>query len=169
MCPAEASRALGHFFSKANLSALREMALRKAAQSVDQAMLEHLDANAVPGVFGAGERVLVAVGEMPGADALVRAAKRLADALKAPWQAIYIETPRAERLQRGTEEAARRRAPARGEPWRHDRDSARGERRGGASAARRRDARNPAGDRQIDAQLVVRAAARVDRRRRCCG
>ena len=107
--PAEASRALGHFFSKANLSALREMALRKAAQSVDQAMLEHLDANAVPGVFGAGERVLVAVGEMPGADALVRAAKRLADALKAPWQAIYIETPRAESF---NEEQKRRLADA---------------------------------------------------------
>jgi two-component system sensor histidine kinase KdpD len=94
--PAEASRALGHFFSKANLSALREMALRRAAQSVDQAMLEHLDANAVAGNFAAGERVLVAVSELPGADALVRSAKRLADALKAPWQAVYIETPRAE-------------------------------------------------------------------------
>lgn len=94
--PAEASRALGHFFSKANLSALREMALRRAAQSVDQAMLEHLDAHAVTGNFAAGERVLVAVSELPGADILVRAGKRLADALKAPWQAVYIETPRAE-------------------------------------------------------------------------
>lgn len=94
--PAEASRALGHFFSKANLSALREMALRRAAQTVDRAMLEHLDANAVAGTFGAGERVLVAVNELPGADTLVRAAKRLADALRAPWQAIYIETPRAD-------------------------------------------------------------------------
>lgn len=94
--PAEATRALGHFFSKANLSALREMALRRAAQSVDQAMLEHLDATAAPGTFAAGERVLVAVSELPGSDALVRAAKRLADALKAPWQAVYIEGPRAE-------------------------------------------------------------------------
>lgn len=94
--PAEATRALGHFFSKANLSALREMALRRAAQSVDQAMLEHLDATAAPGTFAGGERVLVAVSELPGSDTLVRAAKRLADALKAPWQAVYIETPRAE-------------------------------------------------------------------------
>ncbi len=102
---AEASRALGHFFSKANLSALREMALRRAAQSVDQAMLDHLDAHAVSGTFAAGERVLVAVSDLPGADALVRSAKRLADALKAPWQAIYIETPRAE----GFNEAQKRR------------------------------------------------------------
>lgn len=96
--PAEASRALGHFFSKPNLSALREMALRRAVLSVDQALLEHLDASAVPGTFAGGERVLVAISELPGSDALVRAAKRLADALRAPWQAVYIETPRAEQF-----------------------------------------------------------------------
>jgi two-component system sensor histidine kinase KdpD len=93
--PDEASRALGHFFSKPNLSALREMVLRRAAESVDRQMLEHLDANALPGTFAGGERVLVAVSEQPGADGLVRAAKRLADALRAPWVAAYIETPRA--------------------------------------------------------------------------
>ncbi|HEV7289783.1 sensor histidine kinase KdpD [Sphingomonas sp.] len=96
--PAEASRALGHFFSKPNLSALREMALRRAALSVDQALIEHLDASALPGTFAGGERVLVAISELPGSDALVRAAKRLADALRAPWQAVYIETPRAEQF-----------------------------------------------------------------------
>lgn len=94
--PAEATRALDRFFSKANLSALREMALRRAAQSVDQAMLEHLDIHAVGGTYAGGERVLVAVSELPGAEALVRTAKRLADALKAPWQAVSIETPRSE-------------------------------------------------------------------------
>ncbi|MCA1196527.1 sensor histidine kinase KdpD [Sphingomonas sp. R647] len=103
--PAEASRALGHFFSKPNLSALREMALRRAALSVDQALLEHLDASALPGTFAGGERVLVAISELAGSDALVRAAKRLADALRAPWQAVYIETPRAERF--GEEERRR--------------------------------------------------------------
>jgi two-component system sensor histidine kinase KdpD len=94
--PAEASRALDHFFSKANLSALREMALRRAAQKVDRQMLEHLDASATAGAFAAGERVLVAVSELPGAEALVRTAKRLADALHAPWTAVHIETARAE-------------------------------------------------------------------------
>ncbi|WP_443030375.1 DUF4118 domain-containing protein [Sphingomonas sp. ZT3P38] len=103
--PAEATRALGHFFSKANLSALREMALRRAAMNVDRQMLEHLDASALPGAFAAGERVLVAVSELPGAEALVRTTKRLADALRAPWTAVYIETPRAEGF--GTEEKAR--------------------------------------------------------------
>lgn len=94
--PAEATRALGHFFSKANLSALREMALRRAAENVDRQMLEHLDASAAPGTFAAGERVLVAISELPGGEALVRTTKRLADALRAPWTAAFIETPRVE-------------------------------------------------------------------------
>lgn len=92
--PAEASRALGHFFSKANLTALRELALRRAAMTVDRDLIEHLDAHAVAGTYAGGERLLVAVSELPGSDALVRAGKRLADALRAPWQAVHIETPR---------------------------------------------------------------------------
>lgn len=93
--PHEASRALSNFFSKQNLSALREMALRRAALSVDQQMLDDLDANALPGTFAGGERVLVAISELPSSEALVRVAKRLADALRASWTAVYIETPRA--------------------------------------------------------------------------
>lgn len=92
--PAEATRALGHFFSKENLSALREMALRRAAQNVDRNLVDFLDAHAVAGTFAGGDRVLVAVNELPGGDALVRAGKRLSDALRAPWQAVHIETPR---------------------------------------------------------------------------
>ncbi|HWJ70774.1 MAG TPA: sensor histidine kinase KdpD [Sphingobium sp.] len=106
--PREASRALDHFFSKPNLSALREMALRRAALSVDQQMLQDLDATALPGTFGAGDRILVAVSEQPGSDMLVRTAKRLADALRGPWMAVHIETPRS----RHFDEAARRRVAA---------------------------------------------------------
>src|SRR5579859_2323361 len=94
--PEEATRALQHFFSKANLSALREMALRRAALNVDRQMLEMLDAGALPGVYAGGERVLVAISEQPGCDTLVRVAKRLADALRASWSAVVIETARAE-------------------------------------------------------------------------
>lgn len=93
--PHEASRALAHYFSKSNLSALREMALRRAAQAADEQMLEQLRDNAIAGTWAASERVLVAVSELPGADALVRAAKRIADAQHAPWTAVHIETPRA--------------------------------------------------------------------------
>jgi two-component system sensor histidine kinase KdpD len=92
--PHEASRALGHFFSKSNLSALRELALRRAAQAVDAQMLDHVRAHAVSGIWAASDRIVVAIGEQPGACELVRAAKRHADALRAPWTAAHIETPR---------------------------------------------------------------------------
>ena len=96
--PEEASRALHHFFSKSNLSALRELTLRRAAQAVDTQMLEHLRVHALAGNFAGGERILVAVSELAGSDNLVRAAKRLADALKAPWTALHVETPREARF-----------------------------------------------------------------------
>ena len=96
--PEEATRALAHFFSKANLSALRELALRRAALAVDRQMLDHVRLAGEPGIWAAGERIVVAVGDQPGADVLVRSASRLADALHAPWTALTIETPRSARL-----------------------------------------------------------------------
>lgn len=96
--PQEASRALSHFFSKSNLTALRELALRRAAQAVDAQMLDYVRAHALAGSFAVGERVVVAVSEQPSAPGLVRAAKRLADALRAPWTAVHIETRRSASL-----------------------------------------------------------------------
>lgn len=95
--PEEASRALGHFFSKSNLSALRELALRRAAQAVDAQMLDHVRSIGAGGTW-AGERIVVAVSEQPGAEELVRAAKRLADAARAPWTAVHVETSRGRQL-----------------------------------------------------------------------
>src|SRR3546814_20416739 len=71
-------------------------------------MLQDLDAGGVAGTYAAGERILVAISEQPGADALARPAKRLADGLNAPWTAVHIETPRS----RGLDEAAPRRVAA---------------------------------------------------------
>ena len=96
--PEEATRALGHFFSKSNLSALRELALRRAAQAVDAQMLDYVRAHAMAGSWAANDRLVVAVSEQPGARELVRAAKRTADALRAPWTAVHIETPRSHRF-----------------------------------------------------------------------
>jgi two-component system sensor histidine kinase KdpD len=96
--PQEATRALSHFFSKSNLTALRELALRRAADAVDAQMLEHVRSHALAGSFAVGERIVVAVSELPVAAELVRAGKRLADALKAPWTAVYIETRRSQSL-----------------------------------------------------------------------
>ena len=103
--PQEATRALAHFFSKTNLSALRELALRRAAQAVDAQMLEDLRAQALGGTWAGGERILVAVSELPGAEELVRAGKRISDAARGQWSAVHIETPRAHQF--GEEERRR--------------------------------------------------------------
>lgn len=91
--PAEASRALAHFFSPANLSALRELALRRAAQSVDARMLDLVRGLGLPGQWPVAERILVAVSDHPGSEALVRTAKRQADAARAPWTVLNVITP----------------------------------------------------------------------------
>jgi two-component system sensor histidine kinase KdpD len=96
--PKQAERALEHYFSPGNLTALRELALRRTAERVDEQLLTHMQANAIAGPWAAGERVLVCVSEDPRAAGLVRYAKRLADRLHAPWTAISIETTRSLQL-----------------------------------------------------------------------
>lgn len=93
--PRTAERALAHYFSPGNLTALRELALRRTAQRVDQQLLTHMQAHAIAGPWSAGDRVLVVVNEHPKAAALVRYARRMAERLRAPWTALYVETPRA--------------------------------------------------------------------------
>jgi two-component system, OmpR family, sensor histidine kinase KdpD len=92
--PKQAERALEHYFSPGNLTALRELALRRTAERVDEQLLTHMQANAIAGPWAAGERILVCVSEDPRAAGLVRYTKRLADRLHAQWTAISIETRR---------------------------------------------------------------------------
>jgi two-component system sensor histidine kinase KdpD len=92
--PRQAERALAHYFSPGNLTALRELALRCTAERVDEQLLTHMQAHAIPGPWAAGERILVCVSEDPRAAGLVRYAKRLADRLHAPWTALSIESRR---------------------------------------------------------------------------
>src|SRR6516165_5769460 len=96
--PKQAERALEHYFSPGNLTALRELALRRTAERVDEQLLTHMQAHAIPGPWAAGERILVCVSEDPRAAGLVRYTKRLADRLHAPWTAISIETRRSLQL-----------------------------------------------------------------------
>ncbi len=96
--PKQAERALEHYFSPGNLTALRELALRRTAERVDEQLLTHMQANAIAGPWAAGERILVCISEDPRAAGLVRVTKRLADRLHAPWTAISIETRRSLQL-----------------------------------------------------------------------
>ncbi|HTB42608.1 MAG TPA: sensor histidine kinase KdpD [Acetobacteraceae bacterium] len=92
--PHQAERAIRHYFAPGNLTALRELALRRTAQRVDEQMVRYMQAHAINGPWAAGERVLVCVSGDPDSVAVVRHARRLADRLKAPWIALHVETSR---------------------------------------------------------------------------
>src|SRR6201995_109304 len=96
--PKQAERALEHYFSPGNLTALRELALRRTADRVDEQLLNHMQANAIAGPWAAGERILVCVSEDPRAAGLVRYTKRLADRVHAPWTGLSLETRRSLQL-----------------------------------------------------------------------
>jgi len=91
---AQAERALSHFFSPGNLTALRELALRRVAQHVDRDMVDYMQAHAIGGPWPASERILVCISEQSSSAELVRRGRRVADALKAEWTALYIESAR---------------------------------------------------------------------------
>jgi two-component system sensor histidine kinase KdpD len=96
--PHQAQRAVQHYFKPGNLTALRELALRRTAQRVDEQMVTYMRQHAISGPWAAGERVLVCVSEAPDGAALIRYAKRLADRLHGPWTALYVETARYHRM-----------------------------------------------------------------------
>jgi two-component system sensor histidine kinase KdpD len=96
--PKVAERALAHYFSPGNLTALRELALRRTAQRVDAQLLDHMQAHAVSGPWAAGDRILVCVTRAGAGAAVVRYGRRMAERLRAPWTALYVETPRHLRL-----------------------------------------------------------------------
>jgi two-component system sensor histidine kinase KdpD len=89
-----ARRAVENYFSPGNLTALRELALRRTAQRVDDQLLSHMQSHAIAGPWAAGERVLVCVDEHARGPSLVRYARRLADRLRGPFVALNIETAR---------------------------------------------------------------------------
>ena len=96
--PDMAARAIEQFFNEGNLYALRELALRRAAERVDEQMLAYMQTRAIPGPWAAGESLLVCIGPGPLSERLVRTARRQADRMNAPWSALYVETPSHHRL-----------------------------------------------------------------------
>lgn len=90
--PQQAAFALQKFFRKNNLVALREMALRHAADRVHDDVEVARLGSASNRPWPTNERLLVCVGPSPTSSKVVRAAKRLADRLQAPWIALHIES-----------------------------------------------------------------------------
>ncbi|HTL55798.1 MAG TPA: sensor histidine kinase KdpD [Candidatus Limnocylindrales bacterium] len=92
--PEAAGAAQENFFRAGNLTALRELALRFAAEHVGQDVLAYRHAHGVADPWKSGQRLLVAVSASPTSASLVRWTRRLAGELQAPWLAAYVELPR---------------------------------------------------------------------------
>ena len=91
-------RAMQHFFGKGNLTALRELAMRVAAERVDAEMVSYMRAHAIAGPWPTQDRLMVCVNESPVAKKLVRTAKRMAERARMPWIAVNVHTPRTDSL-----------------------------------------------------------------------
>jgi two-component system sensor histidine kinase KdpD len=92
--PEQARHAIDRFFRKGNLLALRELALRQTAQNVDAQMRRYMASEGIQKTWAAGDRLLVCVGPSALTARLIRATRRMAAGLGAPWIALYVETTR---------------------------------------------------------------------------
>ncbi|MBD1226126.1 two-component system sensor histidine kinase KdpD [Xenorhabdus griffiniae] len=97
----QAERAIEHFFRKGNLIALRELALRRTADRVDDQMRAFRDTRGKEPVWHTQENLLLCIGYNAGNEKLVRKAARLAAKLNCTWHAVYVETPKLHRLPEG--------------------------------------------------------------------
>ena len=141
--PHQAERAVRHYFSPGNLTALRELALRRTAQRVDEQMVRYMQAHAIAGPWAAGERILACIGGDASSTDVVRHAKRMADSLKAPWTAVHVETGRNLEPQRRGARSDRRGDAAGAAARRGDGDAAGPGRGGHDRRLRARQQRHP--------------------------
>ncbi len=96
--PGLTTPAVEKFFRPGNLSALRELALRRAADRIDEQMRAYMQTHAITGPWPTTDRLLVCVSPSPLSERLVRATRRMAVRRNAEWFAVYIETPGRARL-----------------------------------------------------------------------
>ena len=96
--PEQAERARKNFFRKGNLIALRELALRRTAERVEEDVQAYREAKAIAPVWKTAASLMVTVGPHEGGDQVVRSGARLAQELNAEWFAVYAETPALQRL-----------------------------------------------------------------------
>lgn len=96
--PEQIQHAIQNFFAKGNLIALRELALRRTAERVDQQMEVYRRDHAVVRTWPAAETIMVCVNMKPRGPRLIRAARQMAADLHAKWIAVYVQIPRHLRL-----------------------------------------------------------------------
>ncbi|MDB5947253.1 MAG: osmosensitive channel signal transduction histidine kinase, partial [Ramlibacter sp.] len=98
--PQQAERAAQNFFRKGNLIALREIALRRTAEHVEDDVRSYRVEQSIAPVWNTEGAILACVGPHVGAEQTVRTAARLAGQLNVRWHAAYVETPQLQRLDR---------------------------------------------------------------------
>jgi len=91
--PEMIAHATADFFRKGNLSALREISMRIAAERVEKQTQDYMHTQAIQGPWAAAEHLLVCIDSGPLANRVVRSARRLASQLNAEWTAVHVETP----------------------------------------------------------------------------
>ena len=100
--PENARRAIDKFFQPSNLTALRELALRRTADRVDEQMLTQLRQQGIEGSWPTAERLLVCVGGDDMSEIVVRATARMAAAMKSDWIALNLTRSDREPTDRST-------------------------------------------------------------------
>ncbi|QQS09101.1 MAG: sensor histidine kinase KdpD [Phycisphaerales bacterium] len=93
--PDQVQRAIDRFFRKETLVALRELALRRTAEHVNRQVELGRRGLATRPIWATRERLMVAVGPSPTSARLIRATRRMATELRAPWYAVAVERPSA--------------------------------------------------------------------------
>jgi len=85
--------ALANFFQRGNLVALRELALRKTAEEVDDSLERIIAGDEAVHPWATEERIVVCVRPSPIAAKLVRRGHRLAKRFQGRFWVVYVRTP----------------------------------------------------------------------------
>jgi two-component system sensor histidine kinase KdpD len=95
--PQQAERAIQNFFRKGNLIALRELALRRTADRVDDEMQRYRDTSSTDTAWDVRGSLLTCIGIGHGNEKIIRSSARLASKLNVPWHVLHVETPKVQR------------------------------------------------------------------------
>lgn len=91
--PEKSAQAMQQFFRKGNLMALREMALRYVARTVDGDIRTYMERHNIAGPWSTSPRILVCISPSSSSEKLIRLSKQLAPGIDAEWFAVHVETP----------------------------------------------------------------------------
>ena len=109
----QAERAAANFFRKGNLMALRELALRRTADRIEDDVQAYRVDRSIGRVWKTEAALLCCVGPGEYAEHIVRGTALLSQQLAVSWHAVYVETPALAAAPQGAARAHPARAQAR--------------------------------------------------------